>query len=166
MPRSLAEIDALLAADKTLFGAPRWIERGPRATLTAAVVDVQHGVVGGLVLHLSALVRLPAPQRGTAVLVLDGAPLQRLSFRPDHPHINPARHPIPPDLRRTKLPADRTRIYLWRHDRTWPRADRLGVAASVDPEPATLSTAFALFLSDCAIEAQLPTAPHSPTLEF
>lgn len=165
MTRTVAEIDALLAAEKSLFGQPEWVEEGPIAKLASAVVDAGGAVIGGLSLRLSAQIET-AVQRGNAALVLDGQPLQRLSFRPDHVHVNGARHPIPAPLRLMRLPADRSRIYRWTDNRVWPRADNMGAGVVIDPEPASVGAAIELFLEKCTISAYLPQPPHRPKLEL
>jgi hypothetical protein len=166
MMRSVAEIDALLDTEKSLFGAPEWVEDGAAAHLVGAVVNAAGVVLGGVSLRLSVLIHLPAPQRGSAVLVLDNHPLQRLSFRPDHAHVNPGRHPVTRGLRRQTLPAERSRIYRWKDNRVWPRPDSFGVGALLASEPQTIGDAFNLFLEECRIAAYLPPPPHRPKLEL
>ena len=166
MMRTATDIDALLIAPKSLFGTPEWVESGAVATLTATILDDGGTVIGGLSLRSSVPVHLPAPQRGSVVLVLDRQPLQRLSFRPDHVHVNPSRPPIVRALQRQRLLPDRSRIYRWRDDPLWPRPDKLAVASPLLPEPADLTAAFALFLEECGISGYLPTPPHRPKLEL
>lgn len=165
MTRTSAEIDDLLAAPKRVLGAPRWDEAGAKAALSAALASEDGALIGGVSLRLNVLTHLSQPS-GNAILVLDGAPLQRLSFRPDHPHINPARHPIPTELRRLKLPAGASRVYHWGDDRLWPRPDKVGVGRPLRPEPVTAEDAFALFLKICGIDGRLEPPPHRPRLEF
>lgn len=165
MTRSLTEIDDLIAADKSLFGLPEWIEDGPIARITSAVVDPAGAVIGGLSLRLNVPVTTNI-QRGNAVLTLDGHPIQRLSFRPDHVHVNGPGHPIPPSLRLLRLPPDRTRIYRWPSNRAWPPQANLRAGEIVDPEPESLQDALQLFLEACGISAYLPDPPHRPTLEL
>lgn len=165
MTRSLAEIDALLAADKGLFGAIEWSEEGSVASISTAVVDALGDPIGGLELRASAPTQTSV-QRGTIVLILDGVPLQRLSYRPDHIHRNKGSHPIPPDLRLKTLQTDRTRIYRWRDNRTWPTQDNLGAGRLVDPQPKTFMLAVELFLEACGIAAYIPEPPHRPKLEL
>lgn len=163
--RSLVEIDALLAADKSLFGNPEWVEDGAVAKLASSVVDASGVVIGGLFLRLAVPVEMSI-QRGTAALVLDGLPLQRLSFRPDHLHVNKGLHPVPAPLRFLRLPADRSRIYRWADNRMWPMQDNMRAGHVIEPEPGTLAEAIKLFLEACAISAYLPDPPHRPKLEF
>lgn len=165
MTRSVEEIDALLAADKALFGSPEWAEEGPVAKLTSAVVNASGVVIGGLSFRASALIETTV-QRGSTVLLLDNSPIQRLSFRPDHRHVNPAAHPVPLDLRLRTLPRDRTRIYHWRHNRIWPIRDNIGAAEVVEPDPETFMDAATLFLEACGISTYLPPPPHRPKLEL
>ena len=166
MARTPDEIDRMLAAPKRLFRAPEWIEDDARATLTSPIVSPGGLVIGGLSLRLVALTHLPAPGRGSPVLVLDEAVVQRLSFRPDHAHINPARDPVPAELRRLKLSAGRSRFYRWPDNRQWPRPDKAVAGTYLDPEPSTIEDAFALFLDNCGIADRPPPPPHRPMLEF
>lgn len=165
MSRSPAEIDVLLHAEKGLFGQPEWIEDGAIAKLVSPVVDALGVVIGGMSLRLNVPVETVL-QRGNAVLVLDGQPVQRLSFRPDHAHVNGVVHPIPQSLRLRRLPPDRTRLYRWADNRAWPVHGNLRAGQVVEPEPATLMSAFQLFLEACGITAYLPEPPHRPRLEF
>ena len=165
MTRSLAEIDALLAADKGLFGAIEWSEEGSVASISTAVVDVLGDPIGGLELRASAPTQTSV-QRGSIILILDGVPLQRLSHRPTHAHRNKGAHPIPPDLRFKTLPPDRTRIYGWSDNRVWPRQDNIGAGRTVDPQPSTFIHAMELFLEACGISAYIPEPPHRPELEL
>lgn len=165
MTRALAEIDTLLSAEKSLFGEPEWVEDNAVAKLASAVVDASGNVVGGLSFRAQVPIET-AVQRGTAALILDGLPIQRLSYRPDNPHSNKGGHPIPAHLRWQKLPADRTRIYRWRNNRVWPMRDNLAAGEVVDPEPNAFMSALELFLEACGISAYLPEPPHRPTLEL
>jgi hypothetical protein len=163
--RSLTEIDGLLAADKSLYGNPDWIEDGSVAKLASPLVDLHGDIIGGLTLKLSAPIETML-QRGTAVLILDRHPIQRLSFMPDHSHGNKGKYPVPPELRLRVAPADRSRIYRWVDNRAWPTEDNMGAARLLETEPATLRDAFNLFLETCVISAYLPDPPHRPKLEF
>jgi hypothetical protein len=163
--RSLADIDTLLSAEKSLFGAAEWVEDGAVAKLASPVVDALGVVMGGLSLRLNAPLET-AVQRGNAALVLDGQPIQRLSFRPGHPHVNGAAFPIPQPLRLRRLPPNRTRLYRWTDNRAWPVQTNLKAGHVVEPEPATLMAAFELFPEACGITAYLPEPPHRPRLEL
>lgn len=165
MSRSLIEVDELLASNKTLFSDLEWVEDGPVARLVSPILDMSGNVIGGMLLNLNALTET-AVQRGNAALVLDGRPIQRLSFRPDHVHTNKGRGTVLPELRFKRLPADRTRLYSWRDNRSWPVVDNLAVGRLVDPEPASIMAAYQLFLEACGISAYLPEPPHRPRLEF
>ena len=165
MTRSLAEIEALLAADKGLFGTLEWREEGSVASISAAVVDALGNPIGGLELRASAPTQTSV-QRGSIVLLLDGAPLQRLSHRPDHAHRNKGAHPIPPNLRFKTLSPDQTRIYGWSDNRVWPRQDNIGAGRIVDPQPSNFMEAIELFLEACGIAAYIPEPPHRPELEL
>ena len=165
MTRSVAEIDVLLAASKGLFGIVEWVEDGTVANISAAVVDSLGDPVGGLEVRASVPTQTRV-QRGSIVLILDGLPLQRLSHRPDHIHRNKGAHPIPSDLRLKTLQADRTRIYRWRDNRTWPSQDNLGAGRPVDPQPTTFMQAVELFLEACGIAAYIPEPPYRPKLEL
>jgi uncharacterized protein YheU (UPF0270 family) len=165
MSRSLAEIDAMLAAGKSLFPGAEWVEDGALAKLVSAIVDESGTVIGGLSFRLNVQVE-SAIQRGNAVLVLDSQPIQRLSFRPDHPHVNGAKYPIPKQLRLLSLPPDRTRLYRWSDNREWPVQANLRAGQVVEHEPASMLDAVELFLEACGITAYLPAPPHRPKLEF
>ena len=163
--RTVAEIDALIAADKALFGEPAWSGDGAVAKLVSPVIDHAGLIIGGLVLYMAAMTET-AEQRGNAALVLDDRPVQRLSFRPGHAHVNPPRHPTPPALRLLTLPPGRSRMHGWRDNRVWPRLDNVATAALMEPEPPTISAAFALFLETCGISAYIPPPPSRPRLEL
>ena len=165
MTRSLAEIDALLVADKGLFGVVEWIEDGSNANISAAIVDSLGNPIGGLELRASVPTKLSV-QRGSFVLILDGLPLQRLSHRPDHIHRNKGAHPIPIELRFQSLPAERTRIYRWSDNRIWPMQDNIGAGRLVDPQPTSFMQAMEQFLEACGIAAYIPESPHRPELEL
>ena len=166
MTTTAADIDVMLAADKTLFGLPAWIEAGATASLVSSVVDATGTVIGDLSLRLSATVETPI-QRGDAVLVFEGIPLQRLAFRPDKFHVNPGKHPVPSSLRRLRLPPGRTRFYRWTDNRVWPRpADHRLAGAVLDEEPGTVTEAVQLFLQACGIRARLPIPPWKPRMEL
>lgn len=165
MSLSLSEIDALLAASKSLAGSPRWEQDGAIANLTAAVES--HGaLVGGLRLSASTPMRV-SPQRGDAALILEGRPLSRLAFNPKHQHANPGRHPIPAELRRLTLPAGLSKLYRWSDNRWWPREgdDRLA-AQALTPTPATFHDALTFFLKDNGISGDLPEPPWLPELSL
>lgn len=165
MPWSVAEIDALLGADKALFGMPEWVDDGVSAKLTSAIIGPDNSIIGGLSLRLNALVRT-TPQTGNAVLVLEERPIQRLSFLPDHAHTNSGGHPIPTHLRFRTLPPHRSRIYLWGNNRHWPRDDNLTAGEALDQEPHSIDAAYKLFLEACGIEAYIPPPPWRPQLEL
>jgi len=162
------EIDALLAARKTVFDQPQWeIERGTtRATLTASLAE--NGVViGGVSLRLSANVHT-IPQRGSAVLICDNRPVQRMNVKPNHNHSNPLRRTVPKPLRGLSLPQDRSRIYRWAVNRVWPRppGDNLAAGELIDPEPDDFSAAVRFFLQECGISGTLPAPPWEPRLSL
>lgn len=165
LPWSLSDIDALLDADKALFGVTEWIEEGPVVKLANAVVGPDNAIIGGLSLRIHALLHV-TPQRGSAVLVLDERPIQRMSFLPDHSHTNPGRHPTPPQLRFLVLPAGRSREYLWTHNREWPRHDNVLAGSFVKPDPPSIEAAIAQFVERCGITAYIPPPPWSPQLEL
>lgn len=165
MTRSRSEIDDLLAADKSLFGSVEWIEEGAYAKIVSPVVGANGVVIGGLILHLNAQVETTV-QLGNASLVLEGRPIQRLSFRPGHKHVNKGRYPVPVELRLKTLPAGRSRIYRWSDNREWPMSENMLAGRLIDAEPGTLMEAYKLFLEACGISAYLPDPPHRPKLEF
>jgi len=160
-----AIIDVLLGTYKTLAGRPAWVldERGTVAKL--AVPVLQNGVVAGLTLQAHATVQTN-PQRGGCVLILEGRPIQRLSFRPDHLHVNPLVKTIPRSLRGLRLPANASRFHAWTLNREWPRRalDKVAVAEPVEPEPDSFLDALTIFLHHCGIEGALPPPPWEPRL--
>jgi hypothetical protein len=162
---SAADIDALLSASKTLAGSPVWMkdDRGTVSKLTIPVAEA--GVVGSLVLEASATLNSD-PQHGSCVLVFEGRPIQRLSFRPDHAHVNPLNKSIPKGLRGLRLPPGASRMYPWTLNRTWPRpaSDNVPVAEPIDPEPESFHSALTIFLRLCGIEGDLPPPPWEPRL--
>lgn len=165
MTRSVGEIDAIIAANKSLFGTPEWVEDRSIAKLISPVVNSAGVVIGGLSLRASVPIET-AVQRGSAVLVLDNHPIQRLLYRPDHPHVNKAAYPIPAHLRLRRLPAERTRIYQWADNRVWPMPDNMGAGRLVEPDPEAFMAALEQFLEGCGISAYVPEPPHRPTLEL
>ena len=165
MTRTLTEIDDILRADKSLHGNLEWVEDGARALITRSVVDQRGVVIGGLILQLWALTEV-AIQRAGGSLVLDGTPIQRMTYRPGNAHLNNNAHPTPPALRLKTLPAERSRIYLWSNNRAWPIHQNLRAGKVIEPEPASASAAFELFLESCAISTYLPNPPHRPMLEL
>ncbi len=158
-------IDALLAEKKALAGAPRWIgdERGAVASLAAPVA--KRGVVGALSFRATALVYEPI-QSGSCVLVFDGRPIQRLSFRPTHAHVNPFGPSVSTPLRGLHLPAGKSRVYLWAENRAWPRpkGDNVGVAQPILLDMEGLDKVLAIFLQMCNVDGVLPPAPWEPRL--
>lgn len=160
-----AEIDALLARPKQLVGAPTWIADDRGSVTKLAAPAAESGIVGGLTLFASAPLHA-TPQRGSVVLVLEGRPIQRLSFQPDHVHVNPFAKSVPQPLRGLKLAAGQSRIHPWRLNRTWPRApnDNVSVGEILDPQPETFGDALTIFLHACGIESQLPPPPWEPRL--
>ena len=165
MTRSMVEIDDLLKSDKSLYGNPEWVEDGAKAILKSAIVDPRGIVLGGLSLSLWADVST-ITQRGGGALVLGNHAIQRISYLPNHSHKNDNAFPTPPELRLRSLPADRSRVYLWKNNRVWPIQPNLRAGLVLDQEPASLTAAFELFLESCAIDAYLPNPPHRPMLEL
>lgn len=165
MTRTPADIDAFLTAPKWLFGPLDWLDKGSTAKLSAALTDNQGAVIGGASLSLSANVETSV-QRGDAVLMLDGLVVQRMGVRPAKFHVNPAAHPIPPELRGVRCEPEHTRLYAWPDNRYWPRDQRKLAARQLIQEPNSLDAAFSQFLKECGIEAMLPEAPWRPKLEF
>ena len=159
------DIDALMAEHKTLAGAARWTidHRGSVADLAVPVAT--YGIVGGLTFRATALVYEPV-QSGSCVLVLEQRPLQRLSFRPTHAHLNPFGPGVSGHLRGLRLPAGKSRIYPWSENRTWPRpkGDNASVAHPMPVDLESLDSMLALFLQLCHIHGDLPCAPWEPRL--
>ena len=82
-----ADIDGFLAERKTIFGQPEWVtdERRARVFLRASL-QLQDGRIPGSVFVELVATRYTDPQRGSMVLVCNGRPVQRMSYRPDHLH--------------------------------------------------------------------------------
>ena len=162
---TVADIDALLATPKALGGAPKWV-RDDRGTVSKLGVPIlEAGVVGGLILQAHANLHT-SPHRGGCVLVFEGRPVQRLTFKPDHAHTNPFTHAIPQPLRGRRLPPEVSRIHPWSLNRVWPRpaTDNVQVAESLGVEPESFDTALTIFLDLCGIVGDLPPAPWEPRL--
>lgn len=160
-----ADIDALLAAAKTLAGRPEWVEDERGSVAKLAVPVALSGIVGELVLRANATLHT-VPQRGGGVLIFEGRPIQRLSFRPDHAHLNPFARTVPAPHRGRRLVPDVSRLHPWRLNRAWPRpfTDNVAVAEGVEPEPVSLQAALTIFLRLCAIKGDLPPPPWEPRL--
>jgi hypothetical protein len=159
------DIDRLLAEPKVLAGRVVWVrdERAARAELAAPVlVD---GVVGALVFKATATLNTD-PQRGSCVLIFEGRPVQRLSHRSGHVHLNPPSKSVDRALRGARLPPDLTRVHLCSLNRVWPRpeGDNLPVGQVLDPQPISLAESLANFLALSGIRGDLPAAPWEPTL--
>jgi len=162
---SADDIDALLAAHKSLAGLATWVkdERGTVAKL--AVPIAVDGVVGGLILQAHATL-VTDPQSGGCVLIMDGRPVQRLSIRPDHAHLNPFLKTSPAAHRGVRLAAGLSRLHPWRLNRAWPRppGDNVPFAQMIEPEPETFAAALTIFLEACRIDGVLPPPPWEPRL--
>lgn len=160
-----ADIDAMLTAPKTLAGVARWIEdeRGSVAKLSVPVA--QAGIVGGSVLRANATLHTD-PQRGGCVLIYEGRPIQRMSYRPDHAHANPFASGASLAHRGLRLDPNVSRLHPWRLNRVWPRplSDNVAFAERLEPEPLSLEAALAIFLGFCAIIGDLPPPPWEPRL--
>jgi hypothetical protein len=160
-----ADIDALLAAAKTLPGAPRWV-RDPRSPIMKLSTPVAvEGVVGGLSLRASALIETE-PQRGSAALVYEGQVIQRVLVHPDHPHFNPFAVHAPSAHRGVRLPSAQSRIYPWRLNRIWPRpgGDNASFAELIAGDVSTFAEALTIFLGVCHIDGDLPPLVWEPRL--
>ena len=162
---SVADIDSMLAVAKTLAGVPTWVE-DERGTVARIVVPVATGgVVAGLTFRAGAVLHARV-QTGSCVLVCDGRPVQRLSFRPDHAHVNPFGKGVPKRLRGLRLPPGVSRLHAWSVNRDWPRspADNVAVAEPLNPEPASFEDALEFFLRLCNIDGEIPLPPWEPPL--
>lgn len=160
-----ATIDAVLAKKKALAGVPRWI-CDPRGSVANLAVPVASGdIIGALTFRASTLVH-EASQSGSCVLVFDGRPIQRLSFRPTHAHVNPFGARVSDHLRGLRLPAGQSRIHLWTDNRAWPRpkGDNVSVARPLQLNWENLDIVLAIFLYMCNVEGALPPAPWEPRL--
>lgn len=158
-----AKIDTLMSAQKALVGNVHWVEEENVAKLAAAIA-VDGIVEGGLLLHASATLRT-TPQRGDAVLVYEQRPIARIAHMPKHIHANPARHPIPSELRFARLAADSTRIFKWEDNRWWPReGDDPLAGRRLEPQLPNLKGAIDRFLELCNIAGDVPEAPWRPEL--
>ncbi|MBR7620378.1 hypothetical protein JKL49_13365 [Phenylobacterium sp. 20VBR1] len=160
-----ADIDALLAAPKTLGGEPRWARDDTSAVVKLVAPLSTAGVLGGLILHAHATLQT-TPQRGGCALIYQDKPIQRLSILPDHAHHNPFRPSAPAELRGLTLPADASRLHAWTHNRAWPRVggDNLPFAEPLSIEVASIAEGLTIFLALCGIECVLPPPPWEPRL--
>ena len=156
---TISDVDALLIDVKYFGNHDGWKldERGSVAHLSIPITS--NSINHDLTLSSTALVRDPV-QAESCVLILERRPVQRLSFRPNHAHVNPFRAHIDRGLRGLRLPAGSSRLYPWRANRTWPRlkSDNVAVAEPVLPEPVSLA-ALAMFLRICNIEGEIPSPP-------
>ena len=160
-----ADIDAMLAARKTLAGRPVWRE-DERGTVAHMVVPIaKEEVIGGLTFRASALL-FESAESGSCVIVLDDRPIQRLSFRPTHAHVNPFGAAVSVGLRGLRCPAGVSRIHHWAENRRWPRplSDNVAVASPLHVEFDSFALTLALFLHICNIDGELPPPPWEPRL--
>lgn len=162
---TVGDIDAMMAESKALDGDPAWVrdDRGSVAHLAIRVVGSRSFET--LTFKATAIVHEPV-QSGSCVLVLNGRPVSRLSFRPSHAHINPLSSHVAQELRGLRLPAGQSRFYAWSDNRAWPRpkSDNVGVARTLDPDMGSLALALAIFLNICNIDGQIPSPPWEPRL--
>jgi hypothetical protein len=160
-----ADIDALLAAPKTLSGSPHWAHDPTSRVVRLAAPVAVNGVVGSLVLQATATLETD-PQRGSAVLIYEGRPVQRISIRPDHPHANPFAAHTPATHRGVRLPPERSRIHPWRINRMWPRprSDNVSIGELIEGDVGSIAEGLTIFLAACGIEGTLPTPPWEPRL--
>jgi hypothetical protein len=160
--RTTADIDALIAMPKAMFGRPRWVEFGNKAQLTAPIMS-EEGILGGASIRAWAHTHLIEPA-GAIVLVVDQRSVQRALYRPDHPHVNGSAHPTPIELRRRLLPPDLSREYLWQDNRVFPPLGFHLAGRVIEPQPASLEELFVNFLNSCSIGGELPPPPYKPAL--
>jgi len=160
-----ADIDAILAATKTLPGTPRWARDTTSRVVTLAAPVAVDGVVSSLILRASATLETN-PQRASAVLVYEGRPVQRISIWPDHTHMNPFGADTPAAHLGARLPPGLSRIYPWPLNRRWPRprTDNVSVAELIAGDVASISHGLTIFLAACGIDGDLPPPPWEPTL--
>lgn len=164
---TVVDIDAFLAGRKTIFGHPTWdVDERRRRVLLRASLKLEDGRIPGNVFVQLVATLHTTPQRGSMVLVCDGRPVQRMSYRPDHPHANPFHKKVSKDLRGLSLSAGLTRIHRWRENRTWPRPpeDNLPVAELVNPEPVSYVDAMQIFFRECGIKGYVEPPPWEPRL--
>lgn len=163
--RTVDDIDAMLVARKRLDARPVWArdERGSVAHLTVSIMG--WGPTEGLTFIATALVYEPI-QAGSCVLILERRPVQRLSFRPTHAHVNPPDPRVSRELRGLRMPAGGSRLYPWSANRNWPRArsDNVSVGQPLLPDAGSLDMALAIFLDICNIDGEIPPAPWEPRL--
>lgn len=162
-----AEIDNLLASDKSIVGSPQW-NRDPQAArvrLTATLMDSHGVVIGGVSVRLSATLH-SRPQRGSAVLLFSGGVIQRLNYLPDHSHYNPMRKTVARPARGVMLPSGQTRDYPWVLNRQWPRVpgETADVGQIVNRNLSNYAAAAAFFLSECGIKGSISDPPWEPEL--
>lgn len=165
---SLDEIDRLLAAAKSIGGIPNWREdptSGGRALLVVPLL-LDGVAVGGLEIRGNATIRTQR-QSASLVLIAAGDPIQRLSFRPKHEHVNSLRSDLSRDLRGSRLLADVTRFYPWELNRRWPRQRQPRERYDghrVEPVVTDFDVAVMFFLERCNIIGSIPPPPYRPEL--
>lgn len=165
---SLEDIDRLIAQPKEVGGQPHWQEDPTTSGRALLVVPLLvNGIVAsGVEIRGNATVRTQT-QSATLLLIAEGDPVQRLSFRPKGPHVNSLRPNLPRDLRGKRLSADETRFYPWELNRRWPRQrqprERYD-AYVVEPLMTDFDVAMMFFLDRCNIVGRIPHPPHRPEL--
>lgn len=164
---TVADIDALLAAPKTILGAASWKEEATGNAIATMVAPLAiSGVTpGDLRLFASTPVHV-SPQAGSAVLIYEGRPIQRMGFLPTHSHTNPFDKGVTANLRGLTLPAGMSRWHPWRANRRWPRSasDNVGAAILIEDALANFDAALAWFVQKCNVRGPLPPAPWKPRL--
>lgn len=165
---SLEDIDRLVAQPKEVGGQPSWQEDPTTSGRALLVVPLLlDGILAsGVEIRGNATVRTQT-QSATLLLIADGDPVQRLSFRPKAEHVNSLRSDLPRDLRGRRLSTDETRFYPWELNRRWPRQrqprERYD-AYVVQPPMTDFDVAMMFFLDRCNIVGSIPPPPHRPEL--
>ncbi len=159
-----AEIDALIAAEKTIVGVAKWKPNRESTVRLKATLAVNGAVRPGLILDANANTHT-FDQHGAICLIYQEIVIERLNFHPHDPHTNRLGTGR---LSGLVLPMGKHRYYPWSENQFlgWPRDTKvnLAMAESIALELPTYAEALAYFLDRTNIKGDLIPPPYDPLL--
>lgn len=163
---TVEDIDALLAAEKSVLGRVEWQLDSARPERSVLVVPLAIAGIGqgGLVLKGHATLHT-TPQRGGAILLFQDGRIERMNIAPDHVHLNPFR-PSMGKHSGVSLRPGVSRVYPWSLNRTWPRSqsDNLPFGILAPEAGDNYETALGWFAARCNVVGNLPPPPWQPRM--